>query len=45
MQFRNVTVPLPEGLQIMGDQGFANKSPLLLPLVRNGVPLIGRIKR
>ena len=35
--FRHLTLPaLPQGLQIMADLGFQNKSPLLLPISNNG---------
>ena len=41
-----VCIPvLPQGLQIMADQGFANQRPILIPLSRRGNPLQGTIRR
>ena len=36
---------LPQGLQIMADQGFINQRPILVPLSRRGNPLRGLIRR
>ena len=36
---------LPQGLQIMADQGFANQSPILIPLSGHGRPMTGVMKR
>ena len=35
---------LPNGLQIMADQGFANQPPLILPIGPNGQRLRGIIE-
>ena len=37
--------PLPNGLQIMADQGFPNIRPLLLPVVQQGQQLPPRMRR
>ena len=43
--YRNVTLPaFPQGLHIMADQGFANQSPLLLPIDRRGRIMRGIMK-
>ena len=46
LNFRRIRLPvLPRGLQIMADQGFANHTPLLIPLSRQGDPMRGMMKR
>ena len=43
--FRHIQLPpFPQGLQIMADQGFANRSPLLVPVSPQGNPMRGIMK-
>ena len=45
MCFRHIKLPpFPQGLQIMADQGFANRSPLLVPVSAQGNPMSGIMK-
>ena len=42
----SINIPaLPQGLQIMADQGFANQSPFLIPISRRGQALRRAIRR
>ena len=43
--YRHINLPpFPQGLQIMADQGFANKTPLLLPLSMQGNQMRGMME-
>ena len=43
--FSHLNLPqLPQGLQMMADQGFANRPPILLPISRLGQPMRGIMK-
>ena len=43
--YRHIQLPpFPQGLQIMADQGFANRSPLLVPIGHQGAAMQGLMK-
>ena len=43
--YRHLNIPpFPQGFQIMADQGFANRSPLLVPISAQANPLPAGMK-